>query len=77
MKRVLNGGGNYLFLEVAEPQALASRMQMLGIRVRFRPNAAPGGVRLSIGTDAENEAALAAIRSFPWLRWARAVPKIA
>jgi histidinol-phosphate aminotransferase/imidazoleglycerol-phosphate dehydratase/histidinol-phosphatase len=35
-------------------------MQSLGIRIRFRPNAAPGGVRLTIGTDAENDAALAA-----------------
>ncbi|MBA2772299.1 MAG: imidazoleglycerol-phosphate dehydratase HisB [Sphingomonas sp.] len=35
-------------------------MRGLGIRVRFRPNAAPGGVRLTIGTEAENAAALAA-----------------
>ncbi|RST32037.1 imidazoleglycerol-phosphate dehydratase HisB [Sphingomonas ginkgonis] len=31
------------------------------MRIRFRPNAAPGGLRLTIGTDAENEAALAAL----------------
>lgn len=55
-----NGGGNYVFMEVEDPAGLASRMQRLGIRIRFRPNAAPGGVRLSIGTDAENQAALAA-----------------
>jgi histidinol-phosphate aminotransferase/imidazoleglycerol-phosphate dehydratase/histidinol-phosphatase len=35
-------------------------MHGLGIRVRFRPNAAPGGVRLTIGNDVENQAALAA-----------------
>jgi histidinol-phosphate aminotransferase/imidazoleglycerol-phosphate dehydratase/histidinol-phosphatase len=57
---VRNGDGNFLFIEVDDPEALARKMQSLGIRVRFRPNAAPGGVRLTIGTDAENEAALAA-----------------
>ena len=60
VRKVLNGGGNFLFLEVDDPAALSRRMHALGIRVRFRPNAAPGGVRLSIGTDAENEAALSA-----------------
>ncbi|QNP46907.1 imidazoleglycerol-phosphate dehydratase HisB [Sphingomonas sediminicola] len=35
-------------------------MRGLGIRVRFRPYAAPGGVRLTIGTEQENAAALAA-----------------
>ncbi len=57
---VRSGGGNFLFLEVNEPEALAAKLRALGIRVRFRPNAAPGGIRLSIGTEAENEAALAA-----------------
>jgi histidinol-phosphate aminotransferase/imidazoleglycerol-phosphate dehydratase/histidinol-phosphatase len=60
VKSVRSGGGNFLFLEVEEPEALAQKLHALGIRVRFRPNAAPGGVRLTIGTDAENEAALAA-----------------
>lgn len=60
VRTVRNGGGNFLFLEVDEPEALATRLQSLGIRIRFRPNAAPGGVRLTIGTEAENEAALAA-----------------
>lgn len=60
VERVRSGGGNFLFLEVADPAGLAKKLQALGIRVRFRPNAAPGGVRLSIGDDAENEAALAA-----------------
>jgi histidinol-phosphate aminotransferase/imidazoleglycerol-phosphate dehydratase/histidinol-phosphatase len=60
VKRVLNGGGNFLFLEVEEPDRLAATLRALGIRVRFRPNAAPGGVRLTIGGEAENEAALAA-----------------
>jgi len=57
---VRSGGGNFLFLEVADPEALASRLRGAGIRVRFRPNAAPGGVRVSIGTEAENAALLAA-----------------
>ncbi|WP_226372607.1 histidinol-phosphate transaminase [Allosphingosinicella flava] len=57
---VRTGGGNFLFLEVEDPDGLAAKLRGLGIRVRFRPNAAPGGVRLTIGTDAENEAALAA-----------------
>ncbi len=60
VKSVRSGGGNFLFLEVEDPDPLAVRLRELGIRVRFRPNAAPGGLRLSIGTEAENEAALAA-----------------
>lgn len=60
VKSVRTGGGNFLFLEVEEPEPLAARLRALGIRVRFRPNAAPGGIRLSIGTEMENDAALAA-----------------
>lgn len=55
-----SGGGNYLFLEVADAPALAGRLDRLGIRVRFRESAAPGGVRLTIGTPQENDAALSA-----------------
>jgi len=61
VKSVRTGGGNFLFLEVDDPGALAEQLQRQGIRMRFRPNAAPGGVRLTIGTAAENEAALAAL----------------
>jgi histidinol-phosphate/aromatic aminotransferase/cobyric acid decarboxylase-like protein len=61
VRNVRSGGGNFLFLEVEEPGALAARLRQLGIRVRFRPNAAPGGLRLTIGTPAENEAALRAL----------------
>ena len=57
---VRSGGANFLFLEVEDAGALAAKMHGLGIRVRFRPNAAPGGVRLTIGNDVENKAALAA-----------------
>jgi histidinol-phosphate aminotransferase/imidazoleglycerol-phosphate dehydratase/histidinol-phosphatase len=60
VKSVRSGGGNFLFLEVDDPQILAAKLRSLGIRVRFRPNAAPGGLRLTIGTEAENDAALAA-----------------
>jgi histidinol-phosphate aminotransferase/imidazoleglycerol-phosphate dehydratase/histidinol-phosphatase len=60
VRRVRSGGGNFLFLEVDDAVGLAAKLQRLGIRVRFRPNAAPGGVRLTIGTEAENEVALAA-----------------
>lgn len=60
VQSVRSGGGNFLFLEVDDPEALAAKLRGLGIRVRFRPNAAPGGVRLTIGTEAENAAALAA-----------------
>src|SRR6185295_11576048 len=59
--KVRAGGANFLFLEVAEPAALAARLRQAGVRVRFRPNAAPGGVRVSIGTEAENGALLAAL----------------
>ena len=52
-------GGNFLFLEVADPAALAARLAAAAVRVRFRSNAAPGGVRVTIGTEAENAALLA------------------
>jgi histidinol-phosphate aminotransferase/imidazoleglycerol-phosphate dehydratase/histidinol-phosphatase len=52
-------GGNFLFLEVADPAALAQRLAAAGIRLRFRPNAAPGGVRVTVGTEAENAAMVA------------------
>jgi histidinol-phosphate aminotransferase len=60
VRKVRSGGGNFLFLEVDEPEQLAARLRSLGIRVRFRPNAAPGGVRITIGTPRENEALLGA-----------------
>jgi histidinol-phosphate aminotransferase/imidazoleglycerol-phosphate dehydratase/histidinol-phosphatase len=61
VRSVRNGGGNFLFLDVEDADGLAKQLQALGIRVRFRPNAAPGGVRLTIGTDAENAVALRAL----------------
>jgi histidinol-phosphate aminotransferase len=57
--RSIRTGGNFLFLEVADPAALAQRLASAGIRLRFRPNAAPGGVRVTVGTEAENAAMLA------------------
>ena len=60
VQSVRPGGGNFLFLEVENPEALATRLRSLGIRVRFRPNAAPGGVRVTIGTNSENGALLRA-----------------
>ena len=60
VRKVRSGGGNFLFLEVDEPEALETRLRALGIRVRFRPKAAPGGVRISIGDEAENDALLGA-----------------
>ena len=65
VRRVRSGGGNFLFLEVEDPDGLARKLGSLGIRLRFRPNAAPGGVRLTIGTEAENLAALAAFKVAP------------
>ncbi len=59
VRSVRSGGGNFLFLEARDSEALAQRLRGLGIRARFRPNAAPGGVRLTIGTPAENDATLA------------------
>ncbi|MCA1654740.1 MAG: histidinol-phosphate transaminase [Sphingomonadales bacterium] len=57
--RSVRTGGNFLFLEVDDPTGLAQRLAAAGIRLRFRPNAAPGGVRVTVGTDAENAAMLA------------------
>jgi len=61
VRKVRNGGGNYLFLEVEDPGPLEQKLRGLGIRVRFRPNAAPGGLRLTVGTEAENSIALTAL----------------
>ena len=61
----LRFGGNFLFLEVADPAGLAKRLAAAAIRVRFRPNAAPGGVRITIGTEAENRAVLAVFSLSP------------
>lgn len=52
-------GGNFLFVEVESPEILAGRLAAAGVRVRFRPNAAPGGVRLTIGLPWENDMLLA------------------
>jgi histidinol-phosphate aminotransferase/imidazoleglycerol-phosphate dehydratase/histidinol-phosphatase len=52
-------GGNFLFVEAVSPESLARRLAAAAVRVRFRPNAAPGGVRITIGTPVENEALLA------------------
>ena len=60
VRRVHPSQGNFLFLEVEDAAALSKRLDALGIRVRFRENAAPGGVRLTIGTREENDAALRA-----------------
>ncbi len=45
---------------VDDPPAGAPWLRSLAIRVRFRPLAAPGGVRLTIGTEEENRLALSA-----------------
>jgi len=60
VRNVRPGGGNFLFLQVEDADTLAAKLRALGIRVRFRPNAAPGGVRVSIGTEQENDLLLAA-----------------
>jgi len=57
--RSARAGGNFLFLEVADPARLAQRLAAAAVRVRFRPNAAPGGVRVTIGTPDENATLLA------------------
>ena len=57
--RGVREGGNFLFLDVDDPADLARRMAAAAVRVRFRPKAAPGGVRVTVGTDAENRALLA------------------
>jgi histidinol-phosphate aminotransferase len=54
----VRAGGNFLFLEVTDPEGLARRLAAAGVRVRFRPRAAPGGVRVTVGTPQENAALL-------------------
>lgn len=60
VRRVYPSAGNFLFLETEDTEQLAARLTAEGVRVRYRPNAAPGGIRLTIGTRAENDAALTA-----------------
>lgn len=60
VRRVFPSAGNFLFLETSDTESLAARLTADGIRVRYRPKAAPGGIRLTIGTREENDAALAA-----------------
>ncbi|GAA4008999.1 histidinol-phosphate transaminase [Sphingomonas humi] len=60
VRKVYPSAGNFLFLETSDTDQLAARLQADGIKVRYRPNAAPGGIRLTIGTREENDAALAA-----------------
>jgi histidinol-phosphate aminotransferase len=60
VRRLRNGGGNFLFLEVDDAEAIAQELNARGVRVRLRANAAPGGVRMTIGTPEENRLALQA-----------------
>jgi histidinol-phosphate aminotransferase/imidazoleglycerol-phosphate dehydratase/histidinol-phosphatase len=60
VRKVYPSAGNFLFLETIDTEKLAARLSADGLRVRYRPKAAPGGIRLTIGTRAENDAALAA-----------------
>jgi histidinol-phosphate aminotransferase/imidazoleglycerol-phosphate dehydratase/histidinol-phosphatase len=62
---VHESAGNFLFLEVDDPAALSAKLNALGVRLRFRPKAAPGGVRLTIGTRVENDIALTAFGLTP------------
>ncbi len=58
---VREGAGNFLLLEARDPDALAARLRTRGVQVRFRPQVAPGALRLSIGLPGENDLALAAL----------------
>ena len=60
VKSVRSGGGNFLFLQVENAEELSAKLRRLGIRVRFRPNVAPGGVRVTVGTEQENDLLLSA-----------------
>lgn len=60
VRKVYPSAGNFLFLETEDTDSLAARLSAEGIRVRYRPKAALGGIRLTIGTRGENDAALAA-----------------
>ena len=71
--KLVREGGNFLFLEVDDPAGLAARLAAAAVRLRFRPNAAPGGVRVTVGTEKENRALLAVFGiagQLPPARWA-------
>ena len=61
VQKVWKSGGNFIFMQVDGAEELARKMRELGIRVRFRPNAAPGGLRLTVSTPQENAIALRAL----------------
>ncbi|MBI1366694.1 MAG: imidazoleglycerol-phosphate dehydratase HisB [Alphaproteobacteria bacterium] len=68
MRRALQGspfvasiresGGDFLFLEASDKDALARRLAARGVRVSWRPDSAPAGLRLTIGTPSQNDLAL-------------------
>jgi histidinol-phosphate aminotransferase len=51
---------NFLLVEVAEPALVAAELERLSILVRWRPDISKCALRLTIGSKAENDLALAA-----------------
>ena len=58
--RVWPSAANFLLIEVADVEPIERRLAERGIKVRFRPDVAPGAIRLTISAEAENALALAA-----------------
>lgn len=57
---VREGQANFLLLTARDPEGLRARLDQCGVRARFRPQAGPGAVRLTVGAPAENDLVLAA-----------------
>ena len=60
VKRVWPSEANFLLIEATDIDRVRKRLGERGIRVRFRPDIAPGALRLTIGSDEENALALGA-----------------
>lgn len=63
IRRVWPSEANFLFVEAADPAAAVAAARAGGVLIRdfSRDPAAPGGLRITIGTPAENERLLAAL----------------
>lgn len=56
---------NFLMFEVPDAAHVAARLRAGGVRLRFRPDMGAGAIRMTIGTPAENDAALAILGAAP------------
>ena len=61
VSEVFPSQANFIYFEARDIDLLAQKLRARGVRLRFRPDASPNGVRFSIGTREQNDLALAAL----------------